>query len=134
MSGTMHQIVRNLREIAWPDVATEKGKEFGITVGAAALAWTAGAFAINAIQILLYGHSLDSASRYTNLGMLAGIAAVGFLVGSTADSEEVGNCCWVGLTWIVLEALLKHWSGHESTMISVILIFAAIHGVRATQT
>ena len=49
MSGTMHQIVRNLREIAWPDVATEKGKEFGITVGAAALAWTAGAFAINAI-------------------------------------------------------------------------------------
>ena len=99
MSGTMHQIVRNLREIAWPDGITEKGKEFGITVGAAALAWTAGAFAINAIRMpLLYGHShkLDSASRYTNLGMLAGIAAVGFwfavrlIVKKSAIAARVG--------------------------------------------
>jgi len=134
----MHQIVRNLREIAWPDVATEKGKQFGITLSAAALAWTAGAYAINAAQVLLYGHSLkienlDGASRYTNLGMLAGFAAVGFWLAVRLIEKKSPLAARVGLTWIGLEALLKSWSGHESTMISVILIFAAIHGVRATQ-
>jgi len=138
MSGTIHQIVRNLREIAWPDVATEKGRQFAITVGAAALAWTAGAYAINAIQILFYGHSvkmenLDSAWRYTNLGMLAVFAAVGFWLAVWLIEKKSALAARVGLTWIGLEALLKPWSGHESRMVSVILIFAAIHGVRATQ-
>lgn len=40
MSGTIDEIMRDLWEIVWPDVTTEKGKQFGVMAGAAALAWT----------------------------------------------------------------------------------------------
>jgi hypothetical protein len=123
----------------WPDVTTQKGAGQATLAGAAALAWLAGAYSIRCIRLLrseqiIGGQELDEQNWYFPIiSLIAAAVATSYLAIRVMDHHCL-TAAWMSLLWIAFEtvaAFLGISTGNP--VISLILLFAALQGVRGTQ-
>jgi hypothetical protein len=123
----------------WPDVTTEKGARQATMIGAAALAWLAGAYSIRCIRLLrsehiIGGQDLDEQNWYFPIVSLVAAAVATSYFAIRVMDHRCPVAAWMGLLWIAFEAATALLGvSTVNPVISLILLFAAFQGVRGTQ-
>jgi hypothetical protein len=124
-------------KLAWPDVTTEDGISRACSIGAAAQAAIASAYAAAFVSILggaalIGGAANEGGMRIFALSALgAGVLGTSYLA-FRIWARGCAIAAWVGLLWIGYEninAMLGITPANSLTLF--ILLFAALQGVRA---
>jgi hypothetical protein len=124
-------------KLAWPDVTTEDGISRACSIGAAAQAAVASAYAASFVSILAGGALIGGAANEGGMRIFA-LAALGGGVLATSYlavriwARGCAIAAWVGLLWIGYEnmnAMLGITPANSLTLF--ILLFTAFQGVRA---
>jgi hypothetical protein len=132
-------VKRAPKDIFWPPVATEQGRKDAILYGAVAAGWIAVSNLVGLVYLLATGEILLAgpvADEAEFIGWAA-IHAVLVLVAAIL--------CWriwrrhgrfaavFALVWLLVDLLFRFAAGPGSgIIIGIILVLAAVHGIRGT--
>lgn len=126
----------NPLKVLWPDVKTEKGLADAVKAGAAAMAYVAFSYALGTALIIFAGQDVMGAFDGTAelvITLIVNVIAIGVacFLGWLIWKRQNLIAAGVGLTWIVLEVVMKLvTSPGRGIVIAVLALLFSIHGVR----